>query len=181
MRLFVAIPLAAEVKKQLASACAPLKCDGDALRWSAPDSWHITLQFLGSTREEQYACVIAGLQGISGAPVPVALDGLGCFDRAGVFFAGVQVSPGLASLQQSVATAMAPCGFAAEEREYHPHITLARAGRGDRRALLNLKMKLRSQPSFSRFVAREFCLYESFLGPGGSKYVVRERFALGGA
>jgi len=27
-------------------------------------------------------------------------------------------------------------------------------------------------------VAREFCLYESFLGPGGSKYVVRERFAL---
>ena len=178
MRLFVAIPLAADVKEELASACAPLKCDGDALRWSAPESWHITLQFLGSTREEQYACVNAGLQAISGAPVPVALDGLGCFDRAGVFFAGVDVSPALASLQQSIAAAMAGCGFAAEERAYHPHITLARAGRGDRRALLNLKTKLRGAPRLSRFAADEFCLYESFLGPGGSKYVVRERFAL---
>ena len=31
---------------------------------------------------------------------------------------------------------------------------------------------------FSAFTANEFLLYESFPGPGGSRYEVRERFAL---
>lgn len=178
MRLFIGIPLAPKVKNELAAICARLKSNADALRWSAAGSWHITLQFLGNTPQDRYACVIAGLRQLHAAPLPVALEGLGCFDRAGVFFAGVQVSRELSLLQRQVTTAMAKCGFAPEERPYHPHITLARAGRGDRRALLNLKAKLRSEPRFSSFVAGEFCLYESFLGAGGSKYVVRESFPL---
>ncbi|HLY42322.1 MAG TPA: RNA 2',3'-cyclic phosphodiesterase [Terracidiphilus sp.] len=180
MRLFIGIPLAPEVKEELSSICARLKSNGDTLRWSSAESWHITLQFLGSTREEQYDGIVVGLQSIRAVPVPVSLEGLDSFDRAGVFFASVKVTPKLSSLQQQVTAATAQCGFAPEERDYHPHITLARAGKGDRRAVINLKPKLRNEAKFSGFVAHEFCLYESFLGSSGSKYVVRERFALNG-
>lgn len=168
------------VKKELSAMCARLKSGADGLRWSAADSWHVTLQFLGNADAHQFACVVARLRGVRAQGVPVALEGLGCFDRAGVLFAGVKVTPELMTLQQHVTAATAECGFAAEERAYHPHITLARTGRGDRHGLQQLKKTMEVAPRFSRFVALEFVLFESFLGPGGSRYEVRERFALGG-
>lgn len=168
------------VKQELSAICARLKSGSDGLRWTAAESWHVTLQFLGSTDADQFACVVARLSQVRAAAVPVALEGLGCFDRAGVFFAGVQLTTELTTLQQRVTAATAECGFAAEEREYHPHITLARTGRGERRGLRDLKTKMRVAPRFTQFVAREFCLYESILGPGGSRYEVRQRFVLGG-
>lgn len=180
MRLFVAVPLADVVKDELSAISARLKSGSDGLRWSAAESWHLTLQFLGKTGADQFACVVARLRAVRAAAVPVALEGLGCFDRAGVFFAGVQLAPELITLQQQVTAATAECGFLAEERDYHPHITLARTRRGERHGLRELKTNLQVEPHFTHFVAREFLLYESFLGPGGSRYEVRERFALDG-
>jgi hypothetical protein len=37
---------------------------------------------------------------------------------------------------------------------------------------------LHGQPRFTRFVAKEFLLFESFPGSEGSRYEIRERFAL---
>jgi 2'-5' RNA ligase len=113
-------------------------------------------------------------------PLPVRLDGLGFFDRAGVFLATIRVSPALLLLQQRVTAATEPCGFIPEARPYQPHITLARSSRGQREGILALKDKMRRQPEFTGFVADEFLLYESFLGPGGSRYEVRARFPLDG-
>jgi RNA 2',3'-cyclic 3'-phosphodiesterase len=101
------------------------------------------------------------------------------FERAGVFFAGVKVSPELIELQESVVEATGPCGFAAEEREYRPHVTLARSrGREGAVALRGLKERVR-EVRFSGFVADEFVLYESLSETGGSRYLIRERFGLG--
>ncbi len=180
MRLFVGIPLAAAVIDELAAIPARLRSPGDGLRWTAPASWHITLQFLGETGREQYDCTVARLRELRLPPVPIRLEGLDIFDRAGVFFAGVKVSPELLSLQQRVSKATELCGFIPESRPYQPHITLARSkGKGERKGLLELKTKLRSQPNFTRFAADEFLLYESFLGAGGSRYEVRAQFPLG--
>jgi 2'-5' RNA ligase len=181
MRLFVAVPLADVVKDELSAISARLKSGSDSMRWSSAESWHLTLQFLGKTGADQFACVVARLRAVRAEAVPVALEGLGCFDRAAVLFAGVRLTPELITLQQHVTAATAECGFAAEERAYHPHITLARTGRGDRRGgLSDLKTKMPVEPRFTQFVAPEFLLYESFLGPGGSRYEVCERFALRG-
>jgi 2'-5' RNA ligase len=110
----------------------------------------------------------------------VQLGELGFFDRAQVFFADVVVAPGLIALEQRVIAATSQCGFVAETRPFHPHITLARAkGQGRGTELRELKGRIRSQPSFTRFTAREFLLYESHLGPGGAKYEVKARIGLG--
>ncbi len=185
MRLFVGIPLAAVVSDELAAATAQLKSGRDGLRWAPPASWHITLQFLGNSSQEQYACVVARLGELRSPPVPIWLEGLSFFERAGIFFAGVRLTPGLLALQERVTAAMAECGFVPEARAYQPHITLARSKGGLARrkggGFGALQAKARRPPRFSRFVAGEFVLYESLPGPAGTQYEIRARFPLGGS
>ena len=177
MRLFVGIPLVAAVIEQLEKVSMRHRVAGDGLRWSTPESWHITLQFLGSTGETQYECIVARLRELRAAPVSIELDELSFFDRAGIFFAGVSLTPALLALQQQVTAATIPCGFTSEDRPYHPHITLARSkGRRNAIGLEDLKAKIRHQTKFGHFVADEFFLYESFTRSEGSRYEVRERF-----
>jgi RNA 2',3'-cyclic 3'-phosphodiesterase len=176
MRLFIGIPLDAAVVEELAALTERLKSLSDGLRWSAAAGWHITLQFLGKTSVEQYECVTSGLSRIKQTPFEIQLEPPGFFDRAGVFFAGVRPSSDLTGLQQKVVATTKPCGFIPEDRPYHPHITLARDKSGSQ-SLRRLKPRVPGPVRFSHFVAREFLLYESFPGPGGSRYEVRERFA----
>ncbi len=175
IRLFIGIPLPETVMGELAALTERLRSPLDGLRWSAATGWHITLQFLGKTDAEQYACVVAGLRKIGFPPFEIQLEPPGFFERAGVFFAGVRLSPELVRLQELVVAASQPCGFVPEDRPYHPHITLARSKDGQRQ-LRGLKSRLGGGTEFSGFRAAEFLLYESFPGPGGSRYEVRERF-----
>src|SRR5579863_6081771 len=125
MRLFIGIPLSAKVGSELNAAVGRIKTHFHDWRWSRPEGWHITLQFLGNTTPDQLQQLVPQLHAIQSAPVPVQLGGLDLFDRAGVFFVDVIVSPPLLALQQKVVRSTIPCGFALEARPYHPHITLA--------------------------------------------------------
>ncbi|MGA2569329.1 MAG: RNA 2',3'-cyclic phosphodiesterase [Terracidiphilus sp.] len=207
MRLFVGIPLADEVVRELAAVVARLRRaegagNGGRMRWTAPESWHITLEFLGNATEEQFECLKARLGEVRSVPAPVRLSELGCFERAGVFFADVDVTPELSALQRKVVAATSRCGFVAEARAFRPHITLARkpGNKGPREqgnkkpnplaqvgnvgrsgALRELTIRAGRGPAFTRFTAREFRLYESHLEPGGARYEVRMRVPLEGA
>ena len=198
MRLCVGIPLADGVVSEFAAAVAKMK-PGAPLRWTEPESWHITLQFLGNATQEQFECLRAQLGEVRSAQVLVQLGALGCFERPGVLFADVKMTPELTALEQRVIAATSRCGFRAEERPFHPHITLARKtendgarergskgkreeDRGNKHAvtLRELMAKAGSQPRFTRFTAREFLLYESHTERKGARYEVRSRFALDG-
>jgi 2'-5' RNA ligase len=180
MRLFIGIPLNPEVTDALERLVRSLRSDGDALRWSSLESRHITLQFLGETSEERYRCVVARLREVRSPEVPMRLDGTGFFERAGIFFAGVTVSEQMLALEKRVLTATAQCGYVAEDRPFHPHVTLARA-KGDKRmnALRIIKQRVHGVMTFPAFSATEFLLYEAFLGAGAPRYEIRERFPLG--
>ena len=195
MRLFVGIPLADAVTSELSALVSRLRPAASNLRWTAPGSWHITLQFLGNATPAQFECLTARLGEVRSAPVAIALDAVGSFERAGVIFADVIVAPGLAALQQHVVAATAQCGFVAETRPFHPHITLARKARNkgareqankgterSRQGSLYLRGLVESAriSRFQQFMAHEFLLYESHLGSEGSRYEVRARFPIGG-
>ncbi|MDR5727677.1 MAG: RNA 2',3'-cyclic phosphodiesterase [Terriglobia bacterium] len=181
MRLFVGIPLAATVIEELSAITTRLQSNEAGLRWSAPESRHITLQFLGTASQQQYECLVDRLRAPHLSPVPIKLESLGLLDRAGIFFAGVRITPALLSLQQHVIAATGHCGFIPEDRPYRPHITLARAkGKGGAQHLEIWKSRISRQPSFTSFIAKEFILYESFTRSTGSHYEIRERFRLDG-
>jgi RNA 2',3'-cyclic 3'-phosphodiesterase len=177
MRLFLAIPLAESVAAELARLTARLRPSAPDLRWSPPQSWHITLQFLGSTTPEQHNCLITRLGVLHAPPVPIQLAALGVFERAGILHLGVNPTPGLLALQQRIVAATTPCGFEPESRPFHPHITLARTkGGSGSRSLRALAALLTVRTHFSRFTTREFLLYESCPSSAGSTYEVRHRF-----
>jgi 2'-5' RNA ligase len=153
----------------------------------------VTLQFLGRTSDEAARCVVEKLGTLRAERVPVRIEGLGFFERAGVFWAGVALTPKLLALQQKVVAATRGCGFLPEDRPYRPHITLARVkGRGGKRALGALKQAVeRAHPVHephadkdgatgvdAAFIAEAFVLYESLPGPEGSRYEVRGRWGL---
>jgi RNA 2',3'-cyclic 3'-phosphodiesterase len=179
MRLFIAVPLPTAIIEELSAISIRLQSGVNMFRWSAPESWHITLQFLGNTSEEDYECVVSRLREVRLPPIPVQLEGLGFFDRAAVLFVGVTVTPELLLLQERVTAATKLCGFVPEARPFHPHITLARS-KGNRQDLAGLNARICLQPRFTGFVAEEFLLYESFLGSAGVRHEARERFPLGG-
>jgi 2'-5' RNA ligase len=182
MRLFIGIPLSASASQEVAALLTHARSNlhgqqSEQLRWSAPEAWHITLQFLGKTTAEQYACVVERLRDVHHPPVPIELRGVGTFERTGVFFAGVQLSPELLTLQQAITAATQPCGFEAEDRPYRPHVTLARARRN------SSSYKWRTLTSGSRplrcnFSAASFVVYESMPSSEGSRYLRRAQFAL---
>jgi len=179
MRLFIGIPLATEVIDALEALSQRLRTADDGFRWNALQSWHITLQFLGETSDTTCACLLERLKEISLPAFSVRMDGTGFFDRAGVFFVRVGDSTELSHLQKQVATATAQCGFVAEDRAVHPHITLARAkGAARAHVIRRLQNKITRNEEFPASTAKEFLLYQAFLGPGGSRYEVRERFQL---
>lgn len=136
MRLFVGIGLEPQAAQDLERMLEPLAASARDLRCSEPESWHVTLLFLGAATDEQAACLVEKLGGIQAARVPVQIAGLGFFERAGAFWAGVELTAELLALQQKVTAATRACGFVPEDRAYNPHITLARAkGRRGGRAL----------------------------------------------
>lgn len=178
MRLFIGIPLSPETRDELSRLVMKLHSREDSLRWSAPESWHVTLQFLGNTSQDQYACIVARLIKLRLPPISIALESFGFFERAGIFYVGVQTTEKLVALQQAITAATANCGFTPEDRVYRPHITLARRkGKQGIQALARLKGRIPRVPRFTSFLAETFLLYESFTEPSGSRYEVRESFA----
>jgi 2'-5' RNA ligase len=183
MRLFIGIPLSASASQKVAALITQVRSnlsgkESDQLRWSAPEAWHITLQFLGSTTAEQYACVVQRLRKVRHAPVLIEFSSVGTFERTGVFFAAVQLSPELLELHRAITAATQPCGFQAEDRPYRPHVTLARRRRSASRHEWWSVTSGPHLPLRSSFIAGTFVLYESIPSPEGSRYVQRAQFAL---
>lgn len=181
MRLFVAIPMPEETTRELAAAVERMRRrpGAEELRWSPPESWHITLQFLGTAGSEEYACVVRRLRGVGASHVKIVPGKIEAFGRVGILHAGVKAAPELLELEKRVTAATAACGFAREDRPYRPHITLARRrGRGGRDAISSTVQKNCDLGAFTGFTATEFALYESFLG-NAARYEIRERFPLG--
>ncbi|WP_263365041.1 RNA 2',3'-cyclic phosphodiesterase [Edaphobacter bradus] len=167
MRLFVGLPVPAELAKNLARLARAIAIP--KARWTAPENLHLTLVFLGEVAEDRLASIERELAGLEFTPFQIKLTSLGNFPRVGVLFAEVEPAPRLLHLQAQVVERMARCGFAPEERPYHPHITLARF-----RSPLRFNRGQSALPSQMRrtFSVETVNLYRSDLGPGGSRYTV---------
>jgi 2'-5' RNA ligase len=108
----------------------------DALRAPKGDEFHLTLQFLGDTNENDVPAIGRALEEVAErfAPIDVRYVGLGAFpepSRARTVWAGVRDEPqgALGRLATAIGKALTPLGFPPEARVYRPHITLGRLRR----------------------------------------------------
>jgi RNA 2',3'-cyclic 3'-phosphodiesterase len=175
MRLFIGLDLPAPMKQRLLLAMGGLA----GARWQSEEQLHLTLRYLGEVDRHQAADVDAALSGISHPAVSFAVSGAGLFDSKGVpdtLWAGVTPEAPLRTLYQKVSSALQRVGIAPDERQFKPHITIARLPRriGDVQAAVAALSDLSSPEA----LVQEICLYESQLSQDGSIYTILERYPL---
>jgi 2'-5' RNA ligase len=182
MRLFVAIDIDAEIRRRLAQFRDQMRPFAPDVRWVGPETFHVTLQFLGETKKVD--ALQRALHQVKGSPLDLTFRSAGFFPNPKsprVFWIGIESGENLQELVKSIAEVLQPLGFERDLGPFKPHLTLARVGSGrprpvsgDRSAsgLQQVRAKLEALPplEFGTMTAREFCLYESKLSPAGAQY-----------
>jgi RNA 2',3'-cyclic 3'-phosphodiesterase len=172
-RCFVAAPISDSLRSEVASAVAAWRSRDDlaAMRWSAPESWHLTFAFLGSidaarvARAREAIALVCPMH----APMRISTGGLGAFPnprRARVAWYGVDASD--ARLRDLAADLARALGTEAAE-PFRPHLTLARA----RSAPVDLRAWLADAASSAPSAGLEIDrveLLRSHLGGGPPRY-----------
>lgn len=190
MRLFVALDIDTDIRQRIAEFRNRMWQLAPDVRWVGPETFHVTLQFLGETK--RLDDIQRALRRVKGPPIELAFRSAGFFPNPKsprVFWIGIESGENLQELSQSIGEALRPLGFEHDKGPFKPHLTLARAGSGRPRpvpgersaaGLLQVRAKVETLPSldFGTMTAREFCLYESRLSPAGAQYKKLSRYPL---
>ncbi len=175
MRLFIAFPLAVEIKDYLGSVIADLRPHSDAIRWVAPKNIHLTARFLGDTEDAKVTKLNQLIDTVAGAHVAVtsSLTQLGAFPnlkRPRVIWAGIgEGTEELGKIARDVELRVRQLRFEPESKGFKTHLTLGRVREGARLdAFAEILSGYSLQPMpvvFDRLV-----LYKSTLTPQGPIY-----------
>ena len=176
-RLFVALRPPATLRRHCLDAIAG---GPPGWAWQREDQLHVTLRFIGEVERPVADDVATALQHIRFDRFQIALNGVGKFEkhRNGALWAGVNPKDQLKALNAKVERACQSAGLEPERRAFHPHITLARFGRGSKEAVdpfLSRNAALASEP----FAVTGFTLFESRLSRHGAHYQTVADFPLG--
>jgi RNA 2',3'-cyclic 3'-phosphodiesterase len=179
MRIFIALDIPEEIRARMREYMERARAYAPEARWARVEGLHVTLKFVGAAGDGLVQQIKTALANVKAAPFQVTFEGVGFFPnpKAGrVFWIGVSGGEALARLASAVDAALGKLGIAREEKDYHPHLTLARASSHPLRELKPLLEA--ATPQFGTMTAREFFLYQSRPQKGGSKYTRLERFGL---
>jgi len=190
MRLFVALDIDPSIQQRLDDYIRILQPRFSGVRFVRSSNYHVTLKFLGELPTAD--AVRKRLHTIHESSFEIKAGGVGFFPDARsprVFWAGIN-APALPGLACKVSQALEPLGFPLE-REFRPHLTLARNGSGRPRPLrgerpieafaqLSAFVANAPVPEYGTMTARQFFLYESKLSPSGPSYSKLETFELAG-
>jgi RNA 2',3'-cyclic 3'-phosphodiesterase len=184
LRLFVGLDIPEETRAAITRHMDGLRNFAPDVRWVRPESFHVTLKFIGEQTAEEVERIKRELATVKSTPFDIAFHDTGFFPNAKrprVFWVGIHAPDDLVKLAAGVDEAVSRTGVPREKNPYQPHLTLSRSGSGrphpksgDRadNKLARLAAKLQSlpQPDFGTMSAREFYLYESKLSPSGARY-----------
>ncbi len=178
MRLFVALVPPPEAVSELRAAVDMVRVRHPGLRWTAPDSWHVTLAFLGTVDAATRTCLEDRLARVASRhPPPVlALAGGGRFGDSTLWVGLAGDRRELSALANGVRRAAGKCRIPVEDRPWHGHVTLARAGRrgrghgsGAESALAGPSAELAAHRG-TAWTAEQMHLVRSVIGEGPPHY-----------
>ncbi len=173
MRLFVAIPIPAEIRKRIWAAAEPFEERG--IKLVEMENYHITLQFIGEFKDVHK--VISALRRVPFEPIEVKIAGSGGFptkERPRVIWIGAENEQGkLRELTEAVGKALDEEGIPHDEKPFHGHVTVARVKKPVKELMEAVHR------DFGQFRADFFALYQSTLTPEGPIYREIARFGEG--
>jgi 2'-5' RNA ligase len=178
MRLFVGINLPKKQRTRIHRAVRGLRDDPLPVRWIDPDSYHVTLKFLGEVRRTAVEDVQGVLDRVAETTraFSTCIGGFGAFPtvrRPRVIWVGLQATPEFRCMKQDLEWAMGEIGFEAETRAFHPHVTLGRADdAGGAGAFRGLDQRLADLDFGTDIKVHTLDLMRSHLSREGPRYSV---------
>jgi RNA 2',3'-cyclic 3'-phosphodiesterase len=180
IRAFIAIEVPITIQSQLDRISKEMQglMKTDAVRWVPGRNIHLTLKFLGevSLPNIEHLKHILTVAGSKIRPFEIKVGGLGAFPslhRPRVLWIGLDSPPGLYQLQKNIESETSRLGYPPEEREFSPHLTLARishdATSEDVREIGDVLSKYQPHDP-GLFTVQNIHLFESDLRPGGAVY-----------
>jgi len=173
MRLFIAIDLPEEVKRELWLLALALERQAEQARVVPPENYHLTLLFIGETKRVNEVRETFHLLRVPEEPIEVFIEGIGSFkqQRTRTWWVGVTVTEVLAGIYCELAALYRAAGFSIETRAFTPHITIARKVKASEPIVLTApqyKVKagsislMKSTPEAGRMVYTEIDCLETF-------------------
>jgi RNA 2',3'-cyclic 3'-phosphodiesterase len=174
-RLFTAL----EVPQSIGQTLSLLRGGLPGARWIDSGNYHITLSFIGDIDDAAARDVAEALDGVRRRAFVAEIEGLDAFGgaRPKSVYARVVQSPALMDLQAVQERLLRRLGLRLENRQYTPHVTLARL-RGEATARLTADWLATRGGGRQSFAVDRFVLMSSRDSVGGGPYIVEEAYGL---
>ena len=132
IRIFIALELPEEVKKEILEIQRQLVIKDAKIRWVSKENTHLTLKFLGGVEESLMPNIYETINRASKSfnSFQLNLSNAGLFPNKGrpkIIWAGIGGRTSeLESLSENCDSAMHRIGFKRENRKFKPHVTIGR-------------------------------------------------------
>jgi 2'-5' RNA ligase len=184
LRAFLAVPLPPALQREIATLQKEWAGAMPGIRWTRPDTVHLTLHFFGEIRADELEKIRTSMLSVKlrEKPFPVDVLGLGAFPdprRPQVAWLGLSPAEPLRTLQQTCQAELARSGFPAEARAFAPHLTIGRFR--ERGPDLGALLAAQTGRRVGCLPIDRLVLFESRLLPGGAQHLPLFTVPLDGA
>lgn len=180
IRLFCALELPDALRDRLIALGGPMP----GARWVPEENLHLTLRFIGDVPESSFDDIAAALSGVSVPTFDLTVAGVGHFEqsrRPTMLWARVEKIAPLVHLHGRIESALRRAGIKGEDRQFMPHVTLARFDRDVVPERVAAFLAANSLFRAASFRVEHFSLFSSVLGRSGPTYHAEAEFLLAGA
>jgi RNA 2',3'-cyclic 3'-phosphodiesterase len=130
-RTFLAVPLPASLQQRIAALQTELSGALPGIRWTRPDTIHLTLRFFGAANTDDLEKIRSSMLSVKLRVDSFQVDvlGLGAFPgrrHPRVIWLGLTPEEPLRALQHACEDELGRVGIPAESRVFAPHLTIGR-------------------------------------------------------
>ncbi len=173
MRAFIAIDLPPEIREGISDLIRQFKKIQQAsIKYVDNENLHITLKFLGDSDDRTINSLLENLKTVSPSMSSIYVETAGTFP--GDFFpkvawVGILKNKELNELYNRIENAAVNAGFSADERDFQPHITIARIKGKASEGWIQL-VRDKSHEKFGSYKPQGYTVYRSDLSANGPVY-----------
>ncbi len=170
IRAFVSIELPDRVKSELFRVANSL--NSPEIRVVAREHLHMTLFFFARMNDDQVKEIIRALESIEQESFEAIVTGFEVFNskHPGVVFAKVDDKGALSKMFEAMEPSVLDAGLDIEEREFTPHITVARTRRFDKHTIERIEGFVNEAKISCAFAPVSITLKQSILTSTGPIY-----------
>lgn len=174
IRAFLAVPLPAALQQAIAVLQNELSGALPGIRWTRPDTVHLTLHFFGDIPADMLEKIRVSMLSVKlrEKALQVDVQGLGAFPdrrRPRVVWLGLNPIEPLHLLQQTCQEELGRNGFPAEARAFAPHLTIGRFR--ERAPDLSTLLAVQAERRIGSLPVGQLVFFESRLLPGGARHI----------